>query len=156
MIDIETHRIVDMIDSREINDVIAWLKTYPNLEVVSRDGSISYNSSIKQANPDIVQVSDRFHLIKGLTDGAKKYITKLVSSNFGIPVTVSHYDGLDTGYWNKEVVDDLPTREHENSMKKKMKLVKQVRELKKKRFTNVRIDAEVGINNSTVAKYIKE
>ncbi len=156
MIDIETHRIVDIIDSREINDVITWLKTYPNLKVISRDGSVSYNSAIKQTNADIVQVSDRFHLIKGLTDAAKKYITKLISANFGIPATASHYEGIETGYWNKEVVDDFPTREHENTVVKKMELVERVRELKKKGFTNVKIAAELGINNVTVAKYIKE
>jgi len=155
MIDIETHQIVDLIDSREINDVVAWLKTYPNLKVISRDGSVSYNSAIKQVNTNIVQVSDRFHLIKGLTDAAKKYITKLVSANFGIPITASHYEGLETGYWNKEIVDDFPTREHEQTVVKKMEIVKKVRELKKKGFTNVKIASDLGISNITVAKYIK-
>ena len=42
------------------------------LEVVSRDGSVSYKSAIEQAGSHLQQVSDRFHLVKGLTDAAKK------------------------------------------------------------------------------------
>ena len=48
MVNIETHRTIDLLPSREVEDVVEWLKTYPNLEVVSRDGSVSYNSSIKR------------------------------------------------------------------------------------------------------------
>jgi len=96
------------------------LKKYPNLKVVSRDGSVSYNSAIKQANADIVQVSDRFHLIKGLTDAAKKHILQLVKANIGIPVSASHYDGLETAaYWKAETSADFPTREHDANVAKK-------------------------------------
>lgn len=41
----------------------------------------------------IVQISDRFHLLKGLTDASKKYITGLVTANFGVTASASHYDG---------------------------------------------------------------
>ena len=52
MVDIESRPIIDLLESREINDVIEWLKTYPNLKIISRDGSIS------NAHPKVVQVSD--------------------------------------------------------------------------------------------------
>lgn len=120
MIDIESHRIIDILDSREVKDVAAWLKTYPNLTVVSRDGSISYKSAIKEAGADIIQVSDRFHLLKGLTDGAKKYITSMIEANFSLPVSESHYDAIQTeDYWIKEISEDFPTREHKTNYEKK-------------------------------------
>ena len=37
MINLENHRIVDMIPSRDTNDVCNWLKTFHNIEVISRD-----------------------------------------------------------------------------------------------------------------------
>ena len=61
MVDMESRRVIDLLPSREIEDVVEWLKTYPNLSIVSRDGSVSYHSAISQANTAIVQVSDRFH-----------------------------------------------------------------------------------------------
>ena len=50
MVDIDTHRIIDLLPSREVDDVAQWLSSFPNLEIVSRDGSVSYNSAVKQAD----------------------------------------------------------------------------------------------------------
>ena len=62
MIDIETHQIIDMINSREEEDVTEWLKSYPNLEVISRDGGIMYKSASDKSHPKAIHVSDRFHI----------------------------------------------------------------------------------------------
>lgn len=39
MVDLETHRIIDLIPTRNTEEVRAWLATYPNIEVISRDGA---------------------------------------------------------------------------------------------------------------------
>lgn len=154
MVDIATHRIVDVLESREVSDVAEWLKTYPNLDTVSRDGSVSYNSAIKKANADIVQVSDRFHLVKGLTDAAKKHINRIVVANIGIPSGGSHYEGEQANvYWEKPVEADLPTRRHEANCEKKMKLVKRVRELTQQGNKRAEISADLGISPATVKRY---
>lgn len=80
MIDIDTHKIIDMIESRELDDVIKWLKSYSNLEVVSRDGSLTYKNAITQSHPDAIQVSDRFHLLKNLTFYCKEYLKKCLDT----------------------------------------------------------------------------
>ncbi|MGE6964034.1 hypothetical protein ACQKIW_30030 [Bacillus thuringiensis] len=38
--------------SRDREEVIKRLKTFPNLEIVSRDGSITYAYSIAEAHPN--------------------------------------------------------------------------------------------------------
>lgn len=76
-----------LLESRETNDVPEWLKTYPNLKVISRDGSAGYAAAINEAHADAIQVSDRFHLFKNLTDYCKKYITKLVGIKVEIPTS---------------------------------------------------------------------
>lgn len=68
MIDIETKKIIDLLDSRDLDDVVKWLKTYPNLKIVSRDGSLTYAAAIRKAHPDAIQISDRFHLLKNLNE----------------------------------------------------------------------------------------
>ena len=45
MINLENHRIVDMIPSRDTNDVRKWLETFHNIKVISRDRAISYASA---------------------------------------------------------------------------------------------------------------
>lgn len=89
MINIETHKIIDMICSREIDDVAAWLKTYPNLLIVSRDGSQTYRYAIYLAHPNAVQISDRFHLLKNLTSYASDYLKKNLKSQVSISVPES-------------------------------------------------------------------
>lgn len=39
MINWDTHRIIDIILSRDTREVCEWLKTYPNLQIISRDGA---------------------------------------------------------------------------------------------------------------------
>lgn len=76
MVDIDTHRIVDLIDSRDCEVVTEWLKSYPNLQVISRDGSVTYNNAITLAHPNAIQVSDRFHILQNLTSYCKDYLIK--------------------------------------------------------------------------------
>ena len=44
-----------------------WLDGFPNIEVVSRDGAQIYASAVINSHPEAIQVSDGFHIIKGLT-----------------------------------------------------------------------------------------
>jgi len=64
------------IDSRDYETVCEWLKTYPNLSVISRDGSVIYNNAIANAHPEALQISDRFHLLKNLTSYITEYLKK--------------------------------------------------------------------------------
>ena len=57
-----------MIPSRDLGDISKLLKNYPNINLVTRDGSNIYKQSIDITNSNIIQVSDRFHLIKGLSE----------------------------------------------------------------------------------------
>jgi len=87
MVDIETRKIVDMIESREIEDVSCWLAEYPNLRIVSRDGAQQYAAAITKAHPYAIQVSDRFHLLKNLNDRTTDVFQKLFQGRIAIPIT---------------------------------------------------------------------
>lgn len=93
MVDLKTHRIIDMIESREFEDVVAWLQSFPNLQIFSRDGSIIYRKAIDVAHLTNLQVSDRFHIFKNLTTYASEVLKKqlkhkislkTISSNLGV------------------------------------------------------------------------
>ncbi len=155
MVDIDTHRIIDLLPSREIDDVAEWLSSFPNLKIVSRDGSVFYSSAVKKADAGIIQISDRFHLLKGLTDAAKSVITSLVAANIGLPVSASHYEGKETSdYWEKESPkEDFPTREHNAGYEKKKKVIEKVLELTRQGLTRTEIAAQAGISCATVKRY---
>ena len=62
MVDLESHRIIDLLDSRETGKVEEWLKSYPNIQDISRDGAQTYASEAANCQPGALQISDRFHL----------------------------------------------------------------------------------------------
>ena len=78
MINIDTHQIIDLLESRQEDDVTKWLATYPNLEIISRDGSVMYKSASDKTHPKAKQISDRFHVLKKLTDYASNAIKRLL------------------------------------------------------------------------------
>jgi len=57
-------------DSRYGSEITAWLQTHPEIKVVTRDGSQGYAGIISAASAQIVQVSDRFHLMKNLKEAS--------------------------------------------------------------------------------------
>jgi predicted transcriptional regulator len=138
MVDLDTHRIIDMIPTRETGNVILWLKKFPNIELVSRDGSTSYANAIRSAHPGANQISDKFHIVKNLTDRATQYFHKIFKGRITIPATskaVSQNEIIRNG-----------TREE------KIYIVKQMRREGK---SMAEIHATTGIRQPTVEKYCK-
>ena len=81
LINAVTHKVVDMIESREKDDVIKWLKKYRNIKIFTRDGSSTYAAAMTEALPDALQVMDRFHILMHLTDSCKKFINRTIKSS---------------------------------------------------------------------------
>lgn len=64
MIDIKTGKVVDIINSRDYDQIKALLNEYPNIELVRRDRSSTYLKVIKDAHAFAIKISDRFHFNK--------------------------------------------------------------------------------------------
>lgn len=87
MVDFDTGRIVDMIETRETEAVAEWLSTFPNVQFVSRDGSQAYAAAITKGLPGAVQISDRFHLMKGICDRGNQCFQRIFKGRIAIPMT---------------------------------------------------------------------
>ena len=74
VLDMETRRPVDVLADRRVATTAAWLREHPDIRIVCRDGSASYAEAIKTGAPKAVQVSDRWHLWKGLAEAALKEV----------------------------------------------------------------------------------
>ena len=69
MVDLETHRIIDILDSRETGKVEDWLRSYPNLQVISRDGAQAYASAFFPLINEIYPVVFGSNLFPGINIG---------------------------------------------------------------------------------------
>lgn len=87
MVDLETHQIVDILESRDSEEVAKWLKTFPQIKVISRDGAQGYASAASNAHPSAIQITDRFHLLKNLCDIVSSMLQREFPSRVAIPAT---------------------------------------------------------------------
>lgn len=160
IIDSSSHIVIDLIASRECQAVAAKLAGYPNLKVVSRDGSPTYAAAITQTNPQIMQISDRFHLLKGLTEACKCVIHGLFKANIAIESPMSAVEQepseYNSSYWEKPVKEDAVEKRHKKNLAKKKERVRQVRELSGQGLKVAEIARQSGLDYATVKKYIRE
>jgi transposase len=66
--DLERHMVVDLLADRRTETVATWLRDHPGIEVISRDRAGAYAEAATKAAPRAVQVADRWHLLRNLTD----------------------------------------------------------------------------------------
>ena len=74
IIDAVTHRRIDVLADRAAGTLTAWLRAHPGVQVVCRDGSASYAQAITDALPEARQVSDLWHLRRGLAAAVEKTV----------------------------------------------------------------------------------
>src|SRR5438105_13156858 len=68
LVNLEDHRVLDLLPERSVESVAAWLAQHPTIRVVCRDRSALYADGIRRGAPHAVQVVDRFHLVKNLRE----------------------------------------------------------------------------------------
>lgn len=74
IVNLETHKIIDLLPERTVESVIAWLEAHPEVEVVSRDRGGTYVDGATQGAPLAIQVCDRWHLLKNLGDAVEDFL----------------------------------------------------------------------------------
>lgn len=68
LVDLESSRPIDLLNSREAQAVITWLEEHHGVKIISRDRSNEYIYAATTAAPQAEQVADRWHLLKNLRE----------------------------------------------------------------------------------------
>src|SRR3954447_14846043 len=76
LVDLEQHRIVDVLPARSAEPVVEWLEAHPGVEVVSRDRAPAYAEAARKGAPQAVQVADRWHLIQYLVEALERWLLR--------------------------------------------------------------------------------
>jgi transposase len=80
-----THEPVALLSDRNVDTVVSWLKRHPFVKLVSRDGFRPFREAVSQASATIVQVFDRWHLLRGAKRQLELYLTSALPSAVSVP-----------------------------------------------------------------------
>src|SRR5207237_6449061 len=76
LVNLESHRVVDLLPDRKAETAAAWMRQQPDLMVVSRDRGGEYASAAREGAPQAIQCADRFHILKNLTEAVQVLLAR--------------------------------------------------------------------------------
>lgn len=74
LVDLDRHKVIDLLPDRAAESVAAWLTVHPTVEIVARDRSGLYADGATTGAPQAQQVADRFHLILNLSTAIERVL----------------------------------------------------------------------------------
>ncbi|EFH88057.1 ISL3 family transposase [Ktedonobacter racemifer] len=79
VVDLDAHQIIDLLPDRQADTAAAWMATHPEITHVSRDRGAEYASAASTGAPQAIQVADRFHICKNLSEAVQKLLARVLS-----------------------------------------------------------------------------
>ena len=79
LVDLDTHRAIDLLPDRQAETATTWMQTHPEITHVSRDRGSEYASAASVGAPQAVQVADRFHVAKNLSEAVQDLLSRVLT-----------------------------------------------------------------------------
>ena len=79
LVDLETHQVIDLLPDRQTETATTWMAAHPEITHVSRDGGSEYASAASAGAPQAIQVADRFHVAKNLSEAVADLLARVLT-----------------------------------------------------------------------------
>jgi transposase len=156
LVNLETHKIVDLLADREAESVKRWLAAHPEVEMVSRDRGGVYIEGATLGAPQATQVADRWHLLSNLGDAVEEF---LIRARIRLPEPVTEspasQETLNTPLSSFSATPACQ-RKSQARLLRKWKLYQRVQELHVTGMSLRKIGEELSLARNTVRKYFRQ
>jgi transposase len=146
LIDMDTHRPVDLLPDRHADTFAQWLHAHPGTQVICRDRAGAYADGAATGAPQARQVADRWHLWHNLAEHVEKTIAR-------------HQKCLAAP---NDSPAEPPTPPQQQTTLSKSRLLERtrqrheaVRALRARGFTITAITHELGLARGTVRRFVR-
>jgi hypothetical protein len=78
LVDLEQRKVVDLLPDRSAGVLEGWLRRHPCVRIIARDRYGPYIDAASRGAPSAVQVADRWHLLKNLSEAVEKVLERNV------------------------------------------------------------------------------
>ncbi|OHV42415.1 transposase [Parafrankia colletiae] len=155
LIDLDSHRPVDLLPDREAATFAGWLAEHPGAQVICRDRAGAYAEGARTGAPDAVQVADRFHLWSNLAGYVETTVARHRSCLAQPPVTHEAADEPRADLDNAVAAARDASFEQRAFVRHARERYTAVQELKAAGVGIKPIAARLGLARGTVRKYYR-
>ena len=150
--DLEKRRVVDLLPDREAETVARWLRQHPGTEIVSRDHGGIYAEATRRAAPHAVQVADRWHLLRNLSEALRHAL----APHHRLFTQAARLEDSSNGPSPPTPVPPWSERERQNQQvnrQRRYERWQQVRELLKTGASDRELGRQLDLDHRTIKKF---
>jgi len=155
LVNLETHKIVDLLADREAESVKRWLAAHPEVDVVSRDRGAVYIDGATWGAPQATQVADRWHLLSNLGDAVEAFLIRAQIRLEKVTEASEKCQKPDQPLSSFSATPGCQ-RKSQARLLRKWKLYQRVQELHAAGMSLRKIGEELGLARNTVRKYFRQ
>jgi transposase len=155
LVNLETHKIVDLLDDREAESVRQWLAAHPEVDVVSRDRGLVYLNAATLGAPQATQVVDRWHLISNLGDAVEEFLIRAHIRLSDAKVSQQKEQATEKPLSSFSATP-ASQRKSQAHLLRKWKIYERVQEFHATGMSLRKIGEELGLARNTVRKYLRQ
>ena len=160
LVDVSTHRPVDLLPDREAETLATWLRTHPGVQIVSRDRGGAYAEGVRIGAPGAIQVADRWHLLHNLGEVVQKLLIRHLLAFRRKQAATAHHVASQTqrpGPPIKQPVKVTPALATIREARKEERLARyeQVIALRERGLSHQAIADHLGMGQATVGRWLR-
>lgn len=139
-----------MINSREKDAVVKTLKLFTKVKTITRDFSQTYKNAINEAMPKAIQIVDRFHILKNLTDDLNDYLKRNIEDR------IQMIDRKGKAGIEEEIILNKRQKSKKESAERKWKVIQETQKLYKEGMNITNIAKKLKISRQTAYNYLEQ
>jgi transposase len=152
LVDLERRRPIELLPDREAGTLTAWLKEHKGVEVATRDRATYYADGITAGAPNVLQVADRFHLMKNLREVVERVLNAQRKALRAAALALSPHRALSQSLKNQALPPLHPKSDPSRRSAKELLQQQARRERRIERYEEIKLMHAAGSSISAIAR----